>query len=182
MSSTNPVFILPYALNRRMSEIAKGLAGSVTLGAGQFCTNPGLVILEESQDAKQFKQLLAESLQDIPSATMLSSAIYQSYENGIEMLTRQKDIKSLTTTSSDSTENTGTHYLLQTSAQYFLKNKPLEQEVFTDCHFTSVGTAAIYRFTRPVCYQNFPDHLLPEELKKNNPLQIWRLVDGVRQT
>jgi alpha-ketoglutaric semialdehyde dehydrogenase len=52
----------------------------------------------------------------------------------------------------------------------------------TDCHFTSVGTAAIYRFTRPVCYQNFPDHLLPEELKKNNPLQIWRLVDGVRQT
>jgi NADP-dependent aldehyde dehydrogenase len=45
-------------------------------------------------------------------------------------------------------------------------------------HFTSVGTAAIYRFTRPVCYQNFPQALLPAELRDGNPLGIWRLADG----
>ncbi|HJX72071.1 MAG TPA: aldehyde dehydrogenase family protein, partial [Bacteroidales bacterium] len=232
---------------------------SVTLGAGQFCTNPGLVILEKSHNAEQFLDLLAEFLQHIPSSTMLSSAIYQSYENGIQMLIRQKEIKVLTKAVSDSRENKGTPCLLQTSAQYFLTDQTLEKEVFgpstlailaknknemleitedlgghltatlqatdedlknyaelifilqqktgrlivngfptgvevchsmvhggpfpatTDCHFTSVGTAAIYRFTRPVCYQNFPDHMLPEELKNNNPLQIWRLVDGVRR-
>lgn len=48
----------------------------------------------------------------------------------------------------------------------------------TDSRSTSVGTNAIYRFTRPVSYQNFPENLLPDELKDANPLQIWRLVNG----
>ena len=48
----------------------------------------------------------------------------------------------------------------------------------TDSRSTSVGMTAINRFTRPVCYQNFPDNLLPDELKNDNPLNIWRLVDG----
>jgi 2,5-dioxopentanoate dehydrogenase len=48
----------------------------------------------------------------------------------------------------------------------------------TDSRTTSVGTAAITRFTRPVCYQNFPDFLLPDELKANNPLGIWRKING----
>jgi 2,5-dioxopentanoate dehydrogenase len=48
----------------------------------------------------------------------------------------------------------------------------------TDSRMTSVGTRAIYRFTRPVCYQNFPDTMLPDALKNANPLRIWRLVDG----
>jgi NADP-dependent aldehyde dehydrogenase len=51
----------------------------------------------------------------------------------------------------------------------------------TDSRTTSVGTGAISRFTRPVCYQNFPDTLLPAELKEGNPLGIWRLVNGDRQ-
>jgi NADP-dependent aldehyde dehydrogenase len=49
----------------------------------------------------------------------------------------------------------------------------------TDSRSTSVGTAAIRRFTRPVCYQDFPETLVPDELKNGNPLGIWRLVDGV---
>jgi NADP-dependent aldehyde dehydrogenase len=48
----------------------------------------------------------------------------------------------------------------------------------TDGRSTSVGTAAIHRFTRPVCYQGLPDSLLPAELKNGNPLNIWRLVNG----
>ncbi|MGA8028373.1 MAG: aldehyde dehydrogenase (NADP(+)) [Bryobacteraceae bacterium] len=48
----------------------------------------------------------------------------------------------------------------------------------TDEKFTSVGAAAIYRFARPVCYQNFPQHLLPPELQNANPRNIWRMIDG----
>ena len=48
----------------------------------------------------------------------------------------------------------------------------------TDTRFTSVGTAAIFRFARPVCYQSFPDALLPEALQNANPLGLMRLVDG----
>jgi NADP-dependent aldehyde dehydrogenase len=48
----------------------------------------------------------------------------------------------------------------------------------TDCRSTSVGTAAIERFARPVCYQDFPPELLPPELQDDNPLGIWRLIDG----
>jgi len=48
----------------------------------------------------------------------------------------------------------------------------------TDVRFTSVGTAALYRFVRPICYQNFPVSLLPEALKDENPLNLWRLLDG----
>jgi alpha-ketoglutaric semialdehyde dehydrogenase len=48
----------------------------------------------------------------------------------------------------------------------------------TDGRSTSVGTAAIHRFTRPVCYQNMPDTLLPDELKNKNPLNMWRMVNG----
>jgi NADP-dependent aldehyde dehydrogenase len=48
----------------------------------------------------------------------------------------------------------------------------------TDVRFTSVGTAALYRFVRPLCYQDFPPALLPDALKDDNPLHIWRLVDG----
>jgi len=48
----------------------------------------------------------------------------------------------------------------------------------TDAKFTSVGAAAIYRFARPVCYQNFPEALLPPELQNANPRGIWRRIDG----
>jgi NADP-dependent aldehyde dehydrogenase len=48
----------------------------------------------------------------------------------------------------------------------------------TDVRFTSVGTAALYRFVRPICYQNFPASLLPDALKDENPLNLWRLLNG----
>jgi NADP-dependent aldehyde dehydrogenase len=48
----------------------------------------------------------------------------------------------------------------------------------SDGRSTSVGTRAIFRFTRQVCYQSFPDAALPDELKNGNPLGIWRMMDG----
>ena len=49
----------------------------------------------------------------------------------------------------------------------------------TDVHFTSVGTAAILRFARPICYQNLPESLLPPELHDRNVRNIWRMIDSV---
>ena len=51
----------------------------------------------------------------------------------------------------------------------------------SDSRTTSVGTAAIFRFLRPVCYQDLPDALLPEAIKQDNPLKLRRLVDGKRE-
>jgi len=48
----------------------------------------------------------------------------------------------------------------------------------SDGRSTSVGSQAIFRFARPVCYQNFPDSALPQELRDGNPLGIWRMIDG----
>jgi NADP-dependent aldehyde dehydrogenase len=258
MGSTNPVFILPGALRERKAEIAKGLTASVTLGVGQFCTNPGLIFFEESADTAQFQKLAAANFQEVAAATMLTKQIHQAYESGIEKLGKQEGVALLAKGKSEEEGFPGVGYLFQTNARNFLANAHLEEEVFgpstlavvasnkaelfevaqklkghltatlwateddlkeyaeliailerkagrliingfptgvevchamihggpfpatTDSRTTSVGTAAITRFTRPVCYQNFPDALLPDELKNANPLGIWRLVNGER--
>lgn len=256
MGSTNPVFILPEALRDRQEQIAKGLSGSVTLGVGQFCTNPGLVVLENSKEAQQFQEKLAAQISNTAPATMLSPGIYQAYENGVSSLAKQEGVELLAKGKKEDYPNSGTAQVLKTKASVFLNNKHLEEEVFgpstlaitaeskaelltlakalrghltatvfgtpndletyrdlipileqkagrliinafptgvevchamvhggpfpatTDSRSTSVGTTAITRFTRPICYQGFSDFLLPEALKKGNPLGIWRLVDG----
>ncbi len=65
MGSTNPVFILPGALKEKKEEIAKGLTASVTLGVGQFCTNPGLILYENSKDAKIFEEIAIDCFAEI---------------------------------------------------------------------------------------------------------------------
>lgn len=256
MGSTNPVFILPGALKEQKEKIAQGLTGSVTLGVGQFCTNPGLVVVEKSEDAQQFQETLAQQVAEAAPATMLTPGIHQAYENGITQLGKQPGIELLATGKKEGSPNSGTAFVMRTNAKAFLSNKELEAEVFgpstlainadtktellqlaqslhghltaslfgteedlknyrdlieileqkvgrliinayptgvevchsmvhggpfpatTDSRSTSVGTAAITRFTRPVCYQGFPGFLLPDELQDDNPLGIWRLVDG----
>jgi NADP-dependent aldehyde dehydrogenase len=259
MGSTNPVFILPGALREKKAEIAKGLTASVTLGVGQFCTNPGLVFFEESADAAQFQKLATANFQEVAAATMLNSQIHRAYQNGIEKLRKQAGVAMLAKGMTGEEGFQGVGQLFQTNARNFLANAHLEEEVFgpstmvvtasnkaelvdiaqnlkghltatlwatdddlkeyaeliailerkagrliingfptgvevchamihggpfpatTDSRSTSVGTAAIIRFTRPVCYQNFLDAHLPEELKNDNPLGIWRLVNGERK-
>jgi NADP-dependent aldehyde dehydrogenase len=259
MSSTNPVFILPGAMGERKADIAKGLTASVTLGAGQFCTNPGLVFMEESEDAREFRDMVIKNFLEVPAATMLTSAIHQAYENGIKEMSKKKGVRLLSRGQAEDLFNQGIPCLLATSAQHFLSDETLEKEVFgpstlaviadnkdellhitqnlkghltvtihaseadlehyselianlerkagrliingfptgvevchsmihggpfpatTDSRSTSVGTAAITRFTRPICYQNFPDDRLPDELRNDNPLNIWRLVNGERK-
>ncbi|MFO7445166.1 MAG: aldehyde dehydrogenase (NADP(+)) [Ignavibacteriaceae bacterium] len=258
MGSTNPVFILPGALKEGKSHIAKDLTASVTLGTGQFCTNPGLVFYEETPDSAEFQKLTAENFHSVSAGIMLTEGIQKAYQKGIEKAVFKKKIKIIAEGSDGGDGITGKAYLLQATASDFLQDAGLQEEIFgpttltvtaksksdlikaaenlkghltatlhateedlkeyaelvsilerkvgrlivngyptgvevchsmvhggpfpatTDIRTTSVGTMAIYRFVRPVSYQNFPNEMLPDELKNKNPLNIWRMLNGVR--
>jgi NADP-dependent aldehyde dehydrogenase len=258
MGSTNPVFLLPGALKENRESIAAGLANSVTLGVGQFCTNPGIVVMENSTDSKLFQDKLASCIHNVKAATMLNEGIHQAYIDGVTKMKDREDIQVLATGNKSEPGLQGVPHVFATSTNNYLSDKSLENELFgpstlaintdsklemlevakslkghltaslhgtsedlennkelvsilerkagrliingfptgvevchamvhggpfpatTDSRSTSVGTRAITRFTRPVCYQDFPDVLLPEELKDGNPIGIWRMVDGKR--
>ncbi len=250
MSSVNPVFILPNAMRERREQIAAGLHASVTLGVGQFCTNPGLVFLNEDEDAKAFADKVKELISATPSGVMLTEGISENYKRGVNLLSEK-----ITALHHDFSQTTST--LFQTNAKAFLEDASLSEEVFgpstilithqnkdeilniarqmegqltatihgteedlrdyqnlisiletkvgriifngfptgvevthamvhggpfpatSDGRSTSVGTRAITRFSRFVCYQDFPQECLPDELKDENPLAVMQYVDGV---
>lgn len=255
MGSVNPVFLLPGALKARGEALAAGLLGSVTLGTGQFCTNPGLFVTVEDPAAAEFGIMLKEKLENSEGGPMLTPGIHSAYAGGIRRLTEEFGLKKI---KEAEPEKDGRAYaqLLETDVETVLKFPAIAEEVFgpgsvhikagtfdemmkfasglegqltatihgteedleqygelvdilrekagrlvfngfptgvavshamvhggpypatTFPSGTSVGTLAIYRFTRPVCYQDFPQGRLPEELKNTNPLRIWRLVNG----
>lgn len=256
MSSINPVFLLPAALESRGEALAKGFVGSLAMGAGQFCTNPGLVIAQEGPVLDQFIKTAAAELAGVAAQTMLTPGIHQAYCGGVEQLQNNASV----IRAGSGVESTGPNQcqagLYVTSAEAFLGDESLCDEVFgasslvikcrtTDefarvaehlegqltatlqlddadvelargllpvlerkagrilcngfptgvevCHAmvhggpfpatsdsrtTSVGSAAILRFLRPVCYQDLPAALLPEAIQDGNPLGVRRLVDG----
>lgn len=255
MGSTNPVFILPGAMKERGEEIGKQLHGSFTLGVGQFCTNPGVVIARDSKETQAFKEHLSDLVNNSNSGTMLTEGIHKAFGGGVQELSSHTGVAILAKGNSMGM-NQGTTSVLTTDGKNFLSNAYLEEEVFgpstllvnvantdemlkiarklhghltatihgteedlkqntelieileekvgrllingfptgvevcdamvhggpypatTDSRSTSVGTKAIERFARQVCYQNFPDALLPDALKNVNPLKIMRLVNG----
>jgi len=71
MSSVNPVFILPGALQERMDDVANDFLTSCTLGTGQFCTNPGIVVLMEGQESEAFAELMRMKFENTPDGTLL---------------------------------------------------------------------------------------------------------------
>lgn len=79
LSSVNPIVILPGALAERADEIATELTGSCLMGAGQFCTNPGLIVLQQGDSADQFIETVAKNFGDAPVGTLFS----KSGENGL---------------------------------------------------------------------------------------------------
>jgi 2,5-dioxopentanoate dehydrogenase len=256
MGSTNPVFILPQAMLQRKEQIAQGFAASVTLGVGQFCTNPGLLIHQKQNGAKEFIMQLEEVFSKSAGGVMLTEGIYQAYIKATSNHEALPGVEQLVTGSAGSEANTATPVLFKTSSETFMKTAVLEEEIFgpasvvveaesreevlniarnlsghltatvhgteedlagyqelieileqkvgrivingfptgvevchamvhggpfpatTDGRSTSVGTAAIHRFSRPICYQNMPDNLLPDELKNKNALNVWRMVNG----
>jgi len=83
MSSINPVFLLPAALESRAEALGKGYIASLTMGAGQFCTNPGLVLALESPALDRFLAAATEAVSGVAAQTMLTPGILKAYEQGV---------------------------------------------------------------------------------------------------
>ncbi len=130
MGSVNPVFLFPEKLNESAADIAKMLAGSITLGAGQFCTNPGLIIGIEGDALQSFMHDLGKTIQQIAPAAMLHSGIVNAYKEkkGIALL--QEDVHLLAESETAVKENEGLPTVATATAQAFLKNPVLHHEVF----------------------------------------------------
>ncbi|WP_433473595.1 aldehyde dehydrogenase (NADP(+)) [Spirillospora sp. CA-142024] len=92
MSSVNPVFLLPDALAEHAAELAEAYVGSVTLGAGQFCTNPGLVFAEKGEALDAFLDAAAKAVEADPGAPMLTPGIARAYAEGVGRLERHPDV------------------------------------------------------------------------------------------
>jgi len=260
MGSVNPVVILPEALQEKAFDWAKTYAGSITLGAGQFCTNPGLLLAIKSDQLHQFSQVLAEEIVKTEPTCMLHPAIVGAYERNKTNMVSRNEINVLAEYSQEVKANYGRQIVSKVDGKTFLENPALHQEVFgpfsllvecedkqqleqiigqlegqltgtiiatdteiansatliaalqnrvgriifngvptgvevcpsmlhggpypasTDARFTAVGVDSIKRWVRPFSFQSWPNNLLPDALKNENPLEISRTVNGVKTT
>lgn len=128
LGSVNPVFLLPQALSARGVEIANGWAGSLTMGAGQFCTNPGIIVAVEGKDADIFVETAVSALNESASQVMLTDGIAQAYRDGRTTIASGKGVQEVLTTSCDL--RNATPYLFTVSADDWLANEELGEEVF----------------------------------------------------
>ncbi len=259
MSSINPVILLPHALKARGAALAEAFVGSLTMGAGQFCTNPGLVIAVAGPDLDAFAQAAATALAASAASTMLSCGIHASYESGVGALAGHPAVRTVGRGRAATGANQAVGALFETEAASLLADDALMAEVFgaaslivrcadmaevvrvagalegqltatlqldpedegearallpvlagrvgrilangwptgvevchamvhggpypatSDPRATSVGTLAIARFLRPVCFQNLPEALLPAPLRAANPWGVARRIDGQRE-
>lgn len=129
MSSINPVVIFPKALAARGGEIGRDLVAALTLGAGQFCTNPGLVIVLEDSGYAAFTASLADTLKQSQAATMLTPGICKSYRDGIEALEANPFVKMIAK-GAPGNNFQGQAAAFETDSASFLAHKELHEEVF----------------------------------------------------
>ena len=132
MSSINPVFILDGVLAQKAEEVAAGLHGSVTLGMGQFCTNPGLVFVRSGDGAQRFLAKLAEMMTATPPGAMLTAGICEAYQRGTGKFAQAPGVRQLVAVDVQ-TEGVGAKAgsaLFATDAETFLDSPALMHEVF----------------------------------------------------
>jgi NADP-dependent aldehyde dehydrogenase len=256
MGSVNPVVILPEALEKRGGDLAKTYAGSITLGTGQFCTNPGLLLGIKSESLTNFISKLAENIVQIEPSCMLHPNIIGAFETNKAKALAQHGITVVGGIEKELQSNFARQIITTVEGKTFLENTTLHQEVFgpysivvqcedaeqlqhiisklegqltgtliaedkeakqytevitalqnrvgrliyngvptgvevcpamqhggpypasTDSRFTAVGIHSIKRWIRPFSYQDWPNDLLPDELKNENPLGILRETNG----
>ncbi len=238
LGSVNPMFVFPEATKARGVSLGEGWAASLTMGAGQFCTNPGIAVVSKGPEGDAFVEAATKALADAPAQVMLTDGIAEAYRNGKARINASAEVRPILT--NDSEGRTALPNLFETDAGAYLQNNALGEEVFgplglivrvqgtaemetlaqglhgqltvtlhmdegdteaarrlmplverkagrvlvngfptgvevcdsmvhggpypasTNFGATSVGTLAIRRFLRPVCYQNVPEGLLPE--------------------
>lgn len=258
MGSINPVFVLPGAIEQRGKQIAEGLKNSVTLGVGQFCTNPGLVVGMAGESSERFVKDFVGAIGTVPPGTMLYEGVRRGYAGGIERSENTRGVRKLSFAEAGAKGGLSPAFptVFAADASTFITERALHEEVFgpstlivtgrskeelmqvarslegqltatihgtpedlegyrdliaileqkvgrivfngfptgiepcnavhhggpypatTDARTTSIGTTALERFVRPICFQDFPDAALPPELRDDNPRHVWRLVDG----
>ncbi len=254
MGSVNPIITLKEKLGANIDALAKSFVGSLTLGSGQFCTNPGLIMVPAIH-AEAFAKAIKRELQDIAAAPMLHEGIAEAYYDALSILQEKKELDwvqvaeamdlikaypalakikasdwleddyfqrevfgcfalmvvyenfnelyaiaqrlhgQLSITLWGEDEELGNkldliNQLEEKCGRLLFKGAPTGVEVgqamqhggpypsTTDSRTTSVGVYAIKRFARPIAFQDMPHNLLPNALREENPLEIWRMVDG----
>ncbi|MBS0452449.1 MAG: aldehyde dehydrogenase (NADP(+)) [Proteobacteria bacterium] len=131
MSSINPVFLFPAALSARAESIAKGFVDSLIMGAGQFCTNPGLVIAPNGTALERFLVVARAELATRQAQTMLTPGIHEAYRSGIAKLDDVPSVEKLATgQAGDDLGNAASAALYMTDASHFLASPSLEDEFF----------------------------------------------------
>ena len=128
LGSVNPMFLLPEAVKARGEAIAKGWAGSLTMGAGQFCTNPGISVIIDSPEADAFVEAATAALSPVGAQTMLTDGIAQAYRAGRDRVAGVKGVQELLTSTCDL--RNATPYLFATTGKEWLDNEVLGEEVF----------------------------------------------------
>jgi alpha-ketoglutaric semialdehyde dehydrogenase len=128
MSSINPVFLLPNALAARAEEIAAGFAGSLVLGVGQMCTNPGLVLGIAGPELDRFASAAGQALAGGAACAMLSPGIAGNFARGIRQLAEHADVKTLAM--APQAAGKGAPALFVSGAAAFLSQHALQEEVF----------------------------------------------------
>lgn len=128
LGSVNPMFLLPAALATRAEAIAKGWAGSLTMGAGQFCTNPGIAVLIDGPDADAFVAAARTALAAMGPQTMLTDGIAQAFRDGRDRISAGAGVRAVLTTTCD--QRAATPYLFEVSGTDWLADHHLAEEVF----------------------------------------------------
>ncbi|WP_299360545.1 aldehyde dehydrogenase (NADP(+)) [uncultured Paracoccus sp.] len=128
LGSVNPMFVLPAAAAARADEIGTGWAGSLTMGAGQFCTNPGIAVVLDGPDADRVVDAARRALADAAPQTMLTDGIASAYREGIDRLGQSNAVKPVLNT--DSSDRSAGPNLYETTADEFLGEDSLTEEVF----------------------------------------------------
>lgn len=257
MGSVNPVVLLPDTLAKNGQTIAQQYAASITLGMGQFCTNPGILLAIESPALYSFLKTLAETIDAVTPTKMLHQGIADAYRTKQQQALAQKGVEQINSFLHHTNIEMPIPIIAKVSGQDFLLNELLHEEVFgpfslvvcckdeielkavhqslkgqltttimgtdidvsifssfisdatniagrivfngvptgvevcnamvhggpspasSDSRFTAVGINAVKRWVRPICFQNAPQYVLPDALKNENPLKIWRLQNNV---
>lgn len=130
MSSINPVYLLPAALSARAETLGREFITSLTMGAGQFCTNPGLVFAIDGPDLSRFLQVAAEALKSCEPQAMLTPGIHKTYEAGVKALSEHNRVETIARGRVGQGAAQGSGALFATDAESFMSDERLGHEVF----------------------------------------------------
>lgn len=128
LGSVNPMFLLPSALTNRGDAIAKGWAASLTMGAGQFCTNPGIAIVIDGEDADRFVETAKAAVGAVGAQTMLTDGIAAAFRSGRDRVAAGTGVRAVLTTTCDL--RSASPYLFEVSGADWLADHMLAEEVF----------------------------------------------------